>query len=133
MSRQFELLLWKEWGERFKWNTVSELLRSKPIDVYHLGKDKEFLVLSWRTHPASDGISSLEPIKAYLLLKYHHIVWRGQIIEIRRTQEPIAFGHQFENAFDINNPLHFKWITLKRLLVGLYLCLRIGCTATFHI
>src|SRR5208337_4587206 len=94
-----DALLRIERREVVKENLVARLLGRLEVDGFDLDEREILLALMGRAHVAADRITGLEIELANLRGRHVNVVRSGQIVVVRGTEEAVAVGEDFKDAF----------------------------------
>ncbi len=96
---QLEALLRIKRRQVVEENLVAGLVGRLEVDGLDLDQRKVFFSLVGRPHLAADGIAGLQVELADLRGRDIDVVGAGQVVVIRRAQEAVAVGKDFQHAF----------------------------------
>src|SRR5690606_27951676 len=103
MGRTFackiEFLFREKRSKIFKRNTVLYKSQIATVYFYRLHQGEIFLSFLWKPDNPFYGITGLQPVIADLSGRYVNIVGRGDIGEIRSTEESVIIRKDFQHTF----------------------------------
>ncbi len=121
-SRQIEFLLREQGRKGFERHTVTNKFGRTAVDTLHLVHREIFVIFTRSAYCCFHDIAGLQTISLDLLRSQIHIIRRGQIIVVARTQEAISFGHYFKQSGSLYQPVEAvrRFLTLL-ILIAVFL------------
>ena len=104
---QLEALLRIERRQVVEQDLVARFFGRLEVDGLDLDQGEVFFALVRRTHLAADGVAGLEVELADLRGRDVDVVRAGQVVVVRRAQEAVAVGQDFQHALGEDVPLFF--------------------------
>ena len=122
VSEEIEFLFWEKWCQEVERYSVAYEFRGTSIDVLDPYQWEIFVTGFRRLDFSCYGITGLQCMLFDLILRYIDVIWRVQIIIVRRTKEAISFRENFQNSGRLYNAFKFYY-RLRRTLFLLLLFL----------
>jgi hypothetical protein len=91
-----------------EWNAVADVIGRAAIYFVDFDEREIFFAFFWRADGPGNRVAGFQPEKFYLRLRNVNVVGRIQVVEIRRPQEPLTVGHDFEDARVGDDAFEFK-------------------------
>ena len=95
---QLELLVWEQWGQVLKCDTLFGYLWCNAIHAQYLFHWEVLVCLFRWTNSTFHRVACLQTILTYLLLRYVDVVWRRNIVVVGAAQESVAIRRTFQGA-----------------------------------
>lgn len=117
---KLELFVGEERREVLEGNAVAHEGRITAVDFGYLHQREVFFSFLGRADDTVDHVACLQAEELDLRLGYIDVVGRGEVVVVRRTEESIAVGHDFQYAGAVQDVVEVVGLfAFGRLVFGL--------------
>ena len=117
-AAQCKFLFGEERSKVVERYTVAHKFGRHSVNLIHLYEGEIFLAVVCGAYGTLDNVAGLEAIMPYLILRNIYVVGRCKIVVVRRAQEAVVVGHNFENALYFENIGKVVGLTLLLFALG---------------